>query len=86
MKKPFVLFAIGLLLVSGLGGKANADPVVQVVEISGHRPRFDMPGPAFVRYLLIDPSNADPAVDGFPPLDPVAILMVFTGGDGRLNL
>jgi hypothetical protein len=63
-----------------------AGPVIQVVEINGHRTRFDSPAPAFVRYLLIDPSNADPAVDGFAPLDPIAVLMLFTGGDGRLNL
>jgi hypothetical protein len=63
-----------------------AGPVIQVVEINGHRTRFDNANPAFVRYLLVDPSNADPAVDGFEPLDPIAVLMLFTGGDGRLNL
>jgi hypothetical protein len=63
-----------------------AGPVVQVVQITGHRTRFDNANPAFVRYLLIDPGNADPAVDGFAPIDPIAVLMLFVGGDGRLNL
>lgn len=61
--------------------------MIQVVEINGHRQRFDNPAdPAFVRYLLIDPGNADPVIDGFPPLDPIAVLMLFTGREGRLFL
>jgi hypothetical protein len=60
--------------------------VIQVVEITGHRTRFDNANPAFLRYLLIDPSNADPTIDGFAPIDPVAVLMLFIGGDGTLNL
>jgi hypothetical protein len=63
-----------------------AGPVIQVVEISGYRDRFDIPGPASVRYLLIDPGNAVLATDGFAPIDPKAVLMLFVGGDGRLNL
>jgi hypothetical protein len=61
-------------------------PVIQVVEITGHRTRFDNANPAFVRYLLIDPGNADPTIDGFAPIDPIAVLMLFIGGDGTLNL
>ena len=75
------------------GGTASAwqahaaGPVIQVVEVSGHRTRFDDTITlATVKYLLIDPSNADLTVDGFAPLDPIAVLMLFTGGDGRLNL
>ena len=63
-----------------------AGPAIQIVEVSGYRDRFDIPGPASVRYLLIDPGNADPATDGFAPIDPKAVLMLFVGGDGRLNL
>ena len=63
-----------------------AGPVVQVVEISAYRDRFDIPGPASERYLLIDPGNAVLATDGFAPIDPKAVLMLFVGGDGRLNL
>jgi dienelactone hydrolase len=65
----------------------SLEPVIQVVQITDHRKRFDNPeAAAFVRYLLIDPSNADPAVDGFAPINPAAVLMLFVGGDGRLNL
>jgi hypothetical protein len=89
MKNAFVVLVALALLGGGSPSawKAHAaGPVIQVVEISGHRLRFDNGNPAFVRYLLIDPSNADPAVDGFEPLAPIAVLMLFTGGDGRLNL
>lgn len=65
---------------------AQAGPLVQAVELSGYRPRFDgSPDALFVRYLLIDPSNAVPA-DGFAPLQPKAVLMLFVGGSGKLNL
>jgi len=63
-----------------------AGPVIQVVEITGYRTRFDNANAASVRYLLIDPSNADPTIDGFAPIDPIAVLMLFIGGDGTLNL
>jgi len=65
---------------------AQAGPLVQVVELSGYRPRFDgSPGTLISRYLLIDPGNAVPA-DGFAPLDPVTVLMLFVGGSGKLGL
>lgn len=90
MKNTFIVLALVALLGGGSASawKAHAaGDVIQVVEINGHRTRFDSPADlAFVRYLLIDPSNADPAVDGFPPLDPIAVLILFTGGEGRLNL
>ena len=58
-------------------------PVIQVVEITGYRTRFDNTNAASVRYLLIDPSNADPTIDGFAPIDPIAVLMLFIGVTGR---
>jgi hypothetical protein len=62
-------------------------PVLQQVVISGHRARFDVPAsPAIVRYILIDPGNAVPARDGFEPVERVAVLMLFIGGDGTLGL
>jgi len=64
----------------------SAGPVIQVVEINGYRTRFDNTNAASVRYLLIDPSNADPTIDDFSPIDPIAVLMLFIGGDGTLNL
>jgi hypothetical protein len=62
-------------------------PVLQQVVITGHRARFDNPAsPAVVRYILIDPGNAISARDGFEPLERVAVLMLFIGGDGTLGL
>jgi len=40
----------------------------------------------FVRYILIDPGNADPVRDGFTPLERTAVLVLYIGGDGTLNL
>ena len=81
---------IGRALAAGLatlacGATLAAGPVVQTVDVTGHRLRFDNGAPASVRYLLIDPANADPAVDRFPPIATRAVLMLFTGGDGRLG-
>ena len=90
MKNTLVMLVVVAILLeegqSSVWEAHAAGPVIQVVEINGHRTRFDNADPAFVRYLLIDPSNADPAVDGFAPINPIAVLMLFTGGDGRLNL
>lgn len=90
MKNAFLVAVVVVILLGGgslAGGEARAaGPVIQVVEINGHRARFDNGSPAFVRYLLIDPSNADLAVDGFPPVNPVAVLMLFVGSEGRVNL
>jgi len=90
MKNSLLILIAGICLLAGgmlPASKADAaGPVIQVVEIFNHRARFDNGNPAFVRYLLIDPSNADPAVDGFAPINPSAVLMLFIGGDGRLNL
>lgn len=89
MKNLIAVLAVVAILVGGgpaFVDPAAAGPLVQVVELSGYRSRFDgSPDPFFLRYMLIDPSNAVPA-DGFEPLDPIAVLMLFTGGDGRLNL
>ena len=85
-----VMLIVATILVEGgpwaIREAHSAGPVIQVVEITGYRTRFDNADPAFVRYLLIDPSNADPAIDGFAPIDPIAVLMLFIGGDGTLNL
>jgi pimeloyl-ACP methyl ester carboxylesterase len=39
----------------------------------------------FVRYILIDPGNADPVRDGFMPLERVAVLVLLIGGDGAMG-
>ena len=43
-------------------------------------------GNAVVRYILIDPGNAVLSRDGFEPLERVAVLVLFIGGDGTLGL
>ena len=77
-------------LLAGLASVAQAQapgPVLQQVVISGHRQRFDNPkAAAVVRYILIDPGNADPVRDGFAPLERKAVLVLYIGGDGTLNL
>ena len=89
MKNSLAMLAVTAILVGGgpaFVREVHAGPLVQVVELSGYRPRFDLsPDPLFIRYMLIDPSNAVPA-DGFEPLDPIAVLMLFIGGNGKLNL
>jgi hypothetical protein len=62
-------------------------PVLQQVAINLSRDR--VPGttvPLVQRYILIDPGNAVPARDGFEPLERVAVLVLFIGGDGTLGL
>lgn len=84
-----IIFAVTIFVGGGpwaVWDAHAAGPVIQVVEVTGYRDRFDIPGPASVRYLLIDPSNADPTIDGFTPIDPIAVLVLFVGGQGRLNL
>lgn len=77
------LFAAAAL---GVGAQAQSGPLVQVVELGGYRARFDgAPAALLVRYMLIDPSNAIP-VDGYAPLPPRAVLMLFVGGSGKLGL
>jgi hypothetical protein len=91
VKNSLLVTLVGVTILVGDGPWVkreahSAGPVIQVVEINGHRTRFDNANAAFVRYLLIDPSNADPTIDGFGPIDPIAVLMLFIGGDGTLNL
>jgi dienelactone hydrolase len=38
-----------------------------------------------VRYILIDPGNADPDRDGFTPLERTAVLVLLIGGDGAMG-
>src|SRR5262245_13200768 len=63
-------------------------PVLQQVQVPVGRARIPGTGtgPVFVRYILIDPGNADPVRDGFTPLERVAVLALYIGGDGTLNL
>jgi len=58
--------------------------------LDGYRARFDAPDQkASVRYILIDPSTDDwdgNGVADHSALDPVGIIAVLPGGDGRLRL
>src|SRR4029450_1572134 len=62
-------------------------PVLQQVQVPVNRARIPNSGtgPVFVRYILIDPGNADPVRDGFMPLERVAVLVLYIGGGGALN-
>lgn len=89
MKNSLAVMAVVATLLAALPSVPQAQtsgPVIQQVVITGHRARFDNPNPAVVRYLLIDPGNADPASDGFAPLERVAVLVLFIGGQGTLGL
>lgn len=69
---------------------SQAASAVRVISIEGHRKRFDNPTQdAIQRYFLIDVTNGDWDGDGNQdtgPINPVGILALFPGGDGRLNL
>ncbi|HKE92154.1 MAG TPA: hypothetical protein VKB45_17605 [Gemmatimonadales bacterium] len=84
--------AVALLLAAfSFGAQAQAPlpgPVLQQVEVPVNRARVpgSGTGPVFVRYILIDPGNADPTRDGFMPIERTAVLVLYIGGDGTLNL
>jgi pimeloyl-ACP methyl ester carboxylesterase len=85
-----VLAVVALLLATfSLGTQAQVPlpgPVLQQVQVPVARARFNgAPGDVFVRYILIDPGNADPGRDGFAPLERVAVLVLFIGGDGAMG-
>ena len=92
MKLASAFAAVIVLLLSAFSSATQAQstgPVLQQVVITGHRLRFngDLNAPAIVRYILIDPGNADPdpAKDGFAPLERTAVLVLFIGGDGAMG-
>jgi hypothetical protein len=62
-------------------------PVLQQVQVPVNRARIPNSGtgPVFVRYILIDPGNADPVRDGFVPLERTAVLVLYIGGDGAMG-
>ena len=88
---PAILAVIALLLATlSLGTQAQVPlpgPVLQQVQVPVNRARVPSSGtgPVFVRYILIDPGNADPVRDGFMPLERIAVLVLYIGGDGTLN-
>jgi len=84
MKKSLALLVLALL--PSVPQAQTPGPVIQQAVITGHRARFDNANPAVVRVLLIDPGNADPARDGFAPIERIAVLVLFVGGEGTLGL
>lgn len=98
MKRAIVRMLTAALIIDFLGVSLWAAPVPvdpTVVEITGHRERFDIPGvDAIQRYLLIDVSPVDVRPvdemgnegDGIPDIEPVAVLLLFVGGRGTLFL
>jgi hypothetical protein len=81
--------AVFVLIVLASGG-SFAQTIVQIISIDGHRKRFDVPAQdAILRYFLIDVTKDDWDGDGTrdtEPRQPVAVLALFVGGDGRVNL
>jgi dienelactone hydrolase len=91
MKRSMVVLAASASLLAALPAVSFAQapaPVLQQVQVPVNRARIPGAGagPVFVRYILIDPGNADPVRDGFMPIERVALLALYIGGDGTLNL
>jgi hypothetical protein len=93
MKFSSTIAAAVALLLAALSVATHAQaplpaPVLQAVQVPVARARIPGTGngPVFVRYILIDPGNADPVRDGFTPLERIAVLVLYIGGDGTLNL
>lgn len=91
MKVSPAIAAVIVLLLSAFSTATQAQaplpgPVLQQVVVTGHRLRFngDLKASAIVRYILIDPGNAQPG-DGFAPLERTAVLVLFIGGNGTMG-
>jgi pimeloyl-ACP methyl ester carboxylesterase len=91
MKRSLAILAVVASVFAGLPSRSLAQaggPVLQQVQVSVARARFNgATGDVFVRYILIDPGNADPDPrrDGFAPLEREAVLVLFIGGDGAMD-
>jgi predicted alpha/beta-hydrolase family hydrolase len=92
MKSSPAILAVIALLLAALSLAAQAQvplpgPVLQQVQLPIDRARVPNSGtgPVFVRYILIDPGNADPVRDGFMALERIAVLVLYIGGDGTMN-
>ena len=90
MKKCLAVLALALLpaLLPSIPQAQTSASVLQQVVINLSRERVPNTGtaPLVVRYILIDPGNALLERDGFEPLERVAVLLLFIGGDGTLGL
>jgi dienelactone hydrolase len=91
MKRSLAVLALAASALAGQATPSQAQtpgPVLQQVQVPVARARVPNSGsgPVFVRYILIDPGNADPVRDGFMPIERTAVLVMYIGGDGTLNL
>jgi pimeloyl-ACP methyl ester carboxylesterase len=93
MKRSLAISAAVVALLAGHSTATQAQvpapgpEVVRAIELSLTRARVPNSGtaPLRLRYMLIDPGNADPIRDGFVPLERVAVLIMFIGGDGAMG-
>jgi pimeloyl-ACP methyl ester carboxylesterase len=92
MKRSLAILAVVASIFAGLPSISLAQalgPVLQQVQVPVSRARVPNSGtgPVFVRYILIDPGNADPDPDrdGFMPLERIAVLVLLIGGDGAMD-
>jgi pimeloyl-ACP methyl ester carboxylesterase len=93
MKRSLAILAAVVSLLAGLSPATQAQApapgpdVVRAIELTLTRARVPNSGtaPLRLRYMLIDPGNADPVRDGFMPLERVAVLVLFIGGDGAMG-
>lgn len=92
MKKPILstvmLIAVLIMILAELPALADPVPVeVTVQTIIGHRKRFDLPlVDAEQSYILVDVTKVDLDEDGTGDINPVAILLMFPGGGGKLGV
>jgi hypothetical protein len=93
MKSSLVISAAVVALLAGHSPATQAQApapgpeVVRAIELNLTRARVPNGGtaPLRLRYILIDPGNADLQRDGFLPLERVALLVLFIGGDGAMG-
>jgi pimeloyl-ACP methyl ester carboxylesterase len=91
MKRSLAILAAVVPLLAGLSPATQAQvsvpDVVRSIELTLNRTRVPNGGtaPLRLRYILIDPGNAVLERDGFPPLERVAVLVMFIGGDGAMG-
>ena len=93
MKRSLAISAAVVALLAGHSTATQAQvpapgpEVVRAIELTLARARVPNSGtaPLRLRYILIDPGNADPVRDGFMPLERVAVLVMFIGGDGAMG-
>jgi len=86
MKKTIVILIAVAFLMGFMTVPIRADVLVENIEITVVRDNIDPSlGNPTLRYLLINPS-VDADDNDFEPFDPTAVLMLFTGGSGRLRL